>query len=207
MQGKCPSCRQPIQAGEIMRVQPPAPDVAPDNDANGEQDGEGSDGGEKLDPDMVTVVSFLSMVSKGIPKCHQNHYQFGSKIREMVKYIRQETEKLDEHRFILFIQFSDLADLVSAALNPCGVFPARIKRGWRERENAPKFYIYAPDPDPDMTMETYERGYEQNEAFGLNDLVLENYGENSDSETFAHCLTRAAIVPCLCLSARSEHQL
>ncbi|KAJ3239493.1 hypothetical protein HDU77_011262 [Chytriomyces hyalinus] len=172
MQGKCPSCRQPIQAGEIMRVQPPAPDVAPDNDAIGEQDGE-----------------------------------FGSNIREMVKYIRQETEKSDEHRFILFIQFSDLADLVSAALNPCGVLTARVKRGWRERENAPKLYIYAPDPDPDMTMATYERGYEQNEAFGLNDLVLENYGENSDSETFAHCLTRAAIVPCLCLSARSEHQL
>ncbi|KAI8821923.1 ZPR1 zinc-finger domain-containing protein [Chytriomyces cf. hyalinus JEL632] len=40
--------------------------------------------------------------------------------------------------------------------------------------------IYAPDPDPDMTIETYERDYEQNEAFGLNDLVLENYGENKD---------------------------
>ncbi|TPX52551.1 hypothetical protein CcCBS67573_g09848 [Chytriomyces confervae] len=45
----------PIQAGEIMRVQPPAPDVAPENDANGEQDGEGSNGGEKLDPDMLTA--------------------------------------------------------------------------------------------------------------------------------------------------------
>ncbi|TPX68448.1 hypothetical protein CcCBS67573_g07184 [Chytriomyces confervae] len=117
MQGKCPSCRQPIQAGEIMRVQPPAPDVAPDIDANGEKDGESSDGGEKLDPDM-----------------------FGSKIREMVKYIRQETEKSDDHRFIVFIQFSDLADLVSAALNTYGVLTARVKRGWRERENALKLF-------------------------------------------------------------------
>ncbi|TPX71316.1 hypothetical protein CcCBS67573_g06228 [Chytriomyces confervae] len=117
MQGKCPSCRQPIQAGEIMRVQPPAPDVAPDIDANGEKDGKGSDGGEKLDPDM-----------------------FGSKIREMVKYIRQETEKSDDHRFIVFIQFSDLADLVSAALNTYGVLTARVKRGWRERENALKLF-------------------------------------------------------------------
>ncbi|KAI8840793.1 SNF2 family N-terminal domain-containing protein [Chytriomyces cf. hyalinus JEL632] len=117
MQGKCPSCRQPIQAGEIMRVQPPVPDVAPDNDANGVQDGGGSDGGEKLDPDM-----------------------FGSKIREMVKYIRQETEKSDDHRFIVFIQFSDLADLVSAALNTYGVLTARVKRGWRERENALKLF-------------------------------------------------------------------
>ncbi|KAJ3069088.1 hypothetical protein HDU98_007838 [Podochytrium sp. JEL0797] len=39
--------------------------------------------------------------------------------------------------------------------------------------------IYAPDPDPDMTIESYERTYEQNEDYGLNDLVLENYGENS----------------------------
>ncbi|KAJ3226363.1 DNA helicase rad5 [Chytriomyces hyalinus] len=115
--GRCPSCRQPIQAGEIMRVQPPAPDVVPENDVNGDQDGEGSDGGEKLDPDM-----------------------FGSKIREVVKYIRQETEKSDEHRFIVFIQFSDLADLVSAALNTYGVLTARVKRGWRERENALKLF-------------------------------------------------------------------
>ncbi|KAJ3025165.1 UNVERIFIED_CONTAM: hypothetical protein HDU68_007413 [Siphonaria sp. JEL0065] len=40
--------------------------------------------------------------------------------------------------------------------------------------------IYAPDPDPDMTIETYTRTYDQNEDFGLNDLVLENYGENQD---------------------------
>ncbi|KAI9330824.1 ZPR1 zinc-finger domain-containing protein [Obelidium mucronatum] len=40
--------------------------------------------------------------------------------------------------------------------------------------------IYAPDPDPDMTIESYTRTYEQNEDFGLNDLVLENYGENQD---------------------------
>ncbi|KAJ3051129.1 nucleolar zinc-finger protein, partial [Rhizoclosmatium hyalinum] len=42
--------------------------------------------------------------------------------------------------------------------------------------------IYAPDPDPDMTIETYVRTYDQNEAFGLNDLVLENYGENSEKD-------------------------
>ncbi|KAJ3102486.1 nucleolar zinc-finger protein [Physocladia obscura] len=42
--------------------------------------------------------------------------------------------------------------------------------------------IYAPDPDPDMTIEMYERTHEQNEDFGLNDLVLENYGENRDQE-------------------------
>ncbi|KAJ3225709.1 hypothetical protein HDU81_007690 [Chytriomyces hyalinus] len=132
MQGKCPSCRQPIQAGEIMRVQPPAPDVAPENDADDEQDGEGLEAGEKLDPDM-----------------------FGSKIHEMVKYIRQETAKSEDHRFIVFIQFSDLADLVSAALNTYGVLTARVKRGWRERENALKlFRAGLSKPAPVKAVET-----------------------------------------------------
>jgi zinc finger protein len=30
--------------------------------------------------------------------------------------------------------------------------------------------LYAPDPDPNMTIEEYERTWEQNEAFGLNDM-------------------------------------
>ncbi|WFD36720.1 nucleolar zinc-finger protein [Malassezia cuniculi] len=34
---------------------------------------------------------------------------------------------------------------------------------------------YAPDPDPQLTSEWYERTYEQNEDFGLNDMVLEGY--------------------------------
>ncbi|KTW28824.1 hypothetical protein T552_01453 [Pneumocystis carinii B80] len=32
--------------------------------------------------------------------------------------------------------------------------------------------LYAPDPDPNMTIEEYERTYEQNEDLGLNDMVL-----------------------------------
>lgn len=35
--------------------------------------------------------------------------------------------------------------------------------------------IYAPDEDPNMTIEMYERTEEQNEDLGLNDMVLENY--------------------------------
>lgn len=34
---------------------------------------------------------------------------------------------------------------------------------------------YAPDPDPEMTIEFYERSYEQNEELGLNDMKTENY--------------------------------
>ena len=34
---------------------------------------------------------------------------------------------------------------------------------------------YAPDADPEMTVEQYERSYEQNEDLGLNDMKTENY--------------------------------
>ncbi|CAG8519708.1 8083_t:CDS:2 [Dentiscutata erythropus] len=37
---------------------------------------------------------------------------------------------------------------------------------------------YAPDPDPNMQIEIYERSWEQNEFLGLNDVVLENYEKN-----------------------------
>lgn len=42
---------------------------------------------------------------------------------------------------------------------------------------------YAPDPDPNMTIEEYERTWDQNEAYGLNDIHLENdaiYEEGED---------------------------
>lgn len=35
--------------------------------------------------------------------------------------------------------------------------------------------LYAPDPDPEMTIEEYERSWETNEDLGLNDIQLENY--------------------------------
>ncbi|KDE05731.1 hypothetical protein MVLG_03964 [Microbotryum lychnidis-dioicae p1A1 Lamole] len=36
--------------------------------------------------------------------------------------------------------------------------------------------LYAPDDDPNMTVEIYERTYEQNEELGLNDMKTEDYG-------------------------------
>ncbi|KAG6853781.1 hypothetical protein C0991_001369 [Blastosporella zonata] len=47
--------------------------------------------------------------------------------------------------------------------------------------------LYAPDPDPNMTIETYDRTWEQNEELGLNDIKVEGYEseskKNDDSET------------------------
>ncbi|SCV70263.1 BQ2448_1657 [Microbotryum intermedium] len=36
--------------------------------------------------------------------------------------------------------------------------------------------VYAPDDDPNMKVEIYERTHEQNEELGLNDMKTENYG-------------------------------
>ena len=41
--------------------------------------------------------------------------------------------------------------------------------------------LYAPDPDPNITIEEYERTFDQNEELGLNDIVLEGY--NKEAET------------------------
>lgn len=38
--------------------------------------------------------------------------------------------------------------------------------------------LYAPDPDPNMTIENYERSWEQNEELGLNDIKVEGYEED-----------------------------
>jgi zinc finger protein len=36
--------------------------------------------------------------------------------------------------------------------------------------------LYAPDVDPNMTSEEYERSHQQNEELGLNDMNTEDYG-------------------------------
>merc|ERR1712080_543034 len=39
--------------------------------------------------------------------------------------------------------------------------------------------LYAPDDDPEMKIEKYERTFEQNEELGLNDMRVEGYGEEN----------------------------
>jgi len=36
-----------------------------------------------------------------------------------------------------------------------------------------------PNPDPDLIKEEYERTWEQNDELGINDMKVENYGEDS----------------------------
>ena len=39
--------------------------------------------------------------------------------------------------------------------------------------------LYAPDPDPNMTIEWYDRTFEENEELGLNDIKVEGYEEDA----------------------------
>ncbi len=38
--------------------------------------------------------------------------------------------------------------------------------------------VWAPDPDPEMHVEEYQRSWEQNEELGLNDMKAENYQQD-----------------------------
>lgn len=42
--------------------------------------------------------------------------------------------------------------------------------------------LYAPDDDPNMITEAYERTFDQNEELGLNDIKLEGYEEDHARE-------------------------
>ncbi|ORY41584.1 hypothetical protein BCR33DRAFT_852102 [Rhizoclosmatium globosum] len=111
---KCPNCRVELQGREVMRVLPPAVE---EEVKEALEAADQAEEGDKLDPDM-----------------------FGSKIREMVNYLRNEMKASDEARFIVFIQFADLADLVSGALNTYGIATARLKKGWQDREKALRLF-------------------------------------------------------------------
>ena len=43
--------------------------------------------------------------------------------------------------------------------------------------------LYAPDPDPNMEIITYERTWQQNEELGLNDMKVENYSGDDPKAT------------------------
>lgn len=45
--------------------------------------------------------------------------------------------------------------------------------------------LYAPDPDPNMSVEEYERTFEMNETLGLNDMVTEDYYNEADEQSGA----------------------
>ncbi|KAI0704360.1 zf-ZPR1-domain-containing protein [Cytidiella melzeri] len=45
--------------------------------------------------------------------------------------------------------------------------------------------LYAPDPDPNMTIEEYDRTFDQNEDLGLNDMKVEGYENDPNVDAIA----------------------
>lgn len=41
--------------------------------------------------------------------------------------------------------------------------------------------LYAPDPDPNMQVEMYDRTFDQNEELGLNDIKVEGYENDAEA--------------------------
>ncbi|KAJ3399872.1 hypothetical protein HDU80_007487 [Chytriomyces hyalinus] len=103
----CPHCKAAMTPEKLMKLQPPANAIAVPESV--EETGDG----DTLDPD-----------------------KFGSKIRELVQYLQREMDADTSHRFLVFIQWSDLADLVTQALNTFGIVTARLKNGFQHREAA-----------------------------------------------------------------------
>ena len=93
----------------------------------------------------------------------QVHNELGSK----VSFLKGDSADIDKH--------SRLQELLDALLNICQgkLFCTIII--YDPLSNSYLQNIYAPDEDPNMTIEMYERTEEQNEDLGLNDMVLENY--------------------------------
>ncbi|KAJ3025475.1 UNVERIFIED_CONTAM: DNA helicase rad5, partial [Siphonaria sp. JEL0065] len=159
-QGKCPNCRASITARDVMRVLPPAPPVEEKEELPVDVNLEG----DRLDPNM-----------------------FGSKIREMVDYLRQEMAESEDARFIVFIQFADLADLVSGALNTYGIATARLKKGWQEREKALRMFragLNGPLPEEptlapaaENELPTVSNEWSSSEALNFPVLAADNKGK------------------------------
>lgn len=53
--------------------------------------------------------------------------------------------------------------------------------------------LYAPDDDPNMTTEVYERTHDQNEELGLNDINVEDYGHVEVDESLLATMEKVDI--------------
>ncbi|KAJ3093017.1 DNA helicase rad5 [Physocladia obscura] len=126
--GRCPNCREQIGVGAIMKVLPPSAMKA-------------------IEAELDIAKAEIDEIDSNSPNLDPN--MFGSKIREVVRYLKEETVKSIDYRFIVFIQFSDLADLVSAALKTYGITTVRLARSWQQRERALRLFRAGLTPPTD----------------------------------------------------------
>jgi len=80
----------------------------------------------------------------------------------------------DERKFEDFL--SGLKDCMSAAKPFTLILDDPVSNSYLQN-------LYAPDPDPNMTIEEYERTSEQNEDLGFNDMVVSGYDAEAEGTT------------------------
>jgi len=80
----------------------------------------------------------------------------------------------DERKFETFLK--GLKDCMSATTPFTLILDDPVSNSYLQN-------LYAPDPDPNMVIEEYERTFEQKEELGFNDMVLVGY--NDEAETVA----------------------
>ena len=95
-----------------------------------------------------------------------------------------DTQKEDKGKFVDFLKkLKEVNDLVTGNLQFAHL--AQVKNAERPftliiddpLANSYVQNLYAPDLDPNMTTEVYDRTWEQNEELGLNDMKVEGYEE------------------------------
>ncbi|WWC94185.1 hypothetical protein V866_001025 [Kwoniella sp. B9012] len=97
-------------------------------------------------------------------------FRTGDSLTSGIGQINNEGQK-GERKFETFLK--GLKDCISASRPFTLIIDDPVSNSYLQN-------LYAPDPDPNMTIEEYERTFDQNEDLGLNDMVLEGYNKEAE---------------------------
>ncbi|KAJ3126465.1 hypothetical protein HK098_007517 [Nowakowskiella sp. JEL0407] len=111
--GLCPTCREPTELEDIMQLSPHRVKKRSSKSIMKEWE-------------AWTQIWYMNIFN----------LDFGSKIHELVDYIYKTPKESAAARFIIFIQFGNLADFVLNALHTYAINNVRLRHGWKSRESA-----------------------------------------------------------------------
>ncbi|WWC89307.1 uncharacterized protein L201_004228 [Kwoniella dendrophila CBS 6074] len=97
-------------------------------------------------------------------------FRTGDSLTSGIGQINNEGSK-GERKFETFL--SGLKDCISATKPFTLIIDDPVSNSYLQN-------LYAPDSDPNMLIEEYERSFEQNEDLGINDMVLEGYNKEAE---------------------------
>ncbi|GJJ69298.1 zinc finger protein [Entomortierella parvispora] len=98
---------------------------------------------------------------------------------ELSSKVPQEEENQPERRRVFTKFLDNLEKVMSLEIKSTLILDDPLGNSYLQN-------LYAPEPDPAMKIEEYERTFEQNESLGLNDMRLENYEHAKEPEHVSH---------------------